>query len=399
VKTLRIDIYDFIGAGFFTEGITAKSISRKLNDAQLTAGDEIEVHINSPGGDAFEGIAIHNLLKDHPANVTVIIDGVAASAASAIAVAGDKVIIPTNGLVMIHDPVTFAVGGVEDMNKAIAALDAVKKSLVNTYVAKSKQSAEKIASWMKDETWFTGQEAVDAGLADTTQKAKAVAAPADKTSAKAQAHWFKKMPAEFAALVALSVHDSTSNLYSEESDMFTQADIDNAVAKVNAAHETKLAELTAAHTKAIEAKAGELAAAHTKDVDAKVADAKAAAAKEVRDACADVVAICVKAKRPELAVEAITKNKPLADVRSELLDALIKDNEPVGDDPKQQGGGKPKNDDPEAKFKAEYSANAAAYQAAGMSEADYVQQRKIDAGLVPLAAKKLALPRGLRFPG
>jgi ATP-dependent protease ClpP protease subunit len=162
----RVEIYDVIGPSW-AGMIDTKLVAQHLKDAGELS--DIEVRINSPGGSAFDGLAIHNILKDHPAKVTVVIDGVAASAASLIAMAGDTIRIPKNAMMMIHEASGYVFGNKAELSKAIDMLDGVNRAGVATYVAKSKQSAEKVAQWMNDETWFTGQEAVDAGLADTTE--------------------------------------------------------------------------------------------------------------------------------------------------------------------------------------------------------------------------------------
>lgn len=160
----EILIYDIIGESFFFEGITAKSVKSQLDE--IDEGEDILVRINSPGGDAFEGLAIHNLLAER--GVDVRIDGLAASSASIVAAAGDTVRIADNALIMIHNPWSFAIGEARDMRKRAESLDKVKDSAIVSYQRKSDESADSLASMMDDETWMNAADAVEFGFADET---------------------------------------------------------------------------------------------------------------------------------------------------------------------------------------------------------------------------------------
>ena len=159
--TAEISIYDEIG--FW--GVTAQSFSK---DLKALGGNlkQINLHIHSPGGDVFDGIAIYNLLKNHPANVTVYIDGLAASMASVIAMAGDEVIMPENAMMMIHKPWGIQGGDAEDMRKYADLLDKVEDTLIPAYAAKTGKSAEELAEMLAAETWLNGKECVEHGFAD-----------------------------------------------------------------------------------------------------------------------------------------------------------------------------------------------------------------------------------------
>ena len=126
----------------------------------------ITLRINSPGGSVFDAVAIHNALKRHPAGVTVWIDGIAASAASYIAMAGDEVVMPANAFLMIHDPSGMVLGTADDMRAMAEALDKIKTSLVAGYAAKSGGTDADIAELMRKETWFDAEEAVALGFVD-----------------------------------------------------------------------------------------------------------------------------------------------------------------------------------------------------------------------------------------
>jgi len=124
------------------------------------------VWINSPGGDCVAAAQIYNMLIDYKGNVTVKIDGIAASAASVIAMAGEKVQMSPTALLMVHDPMTIAMGNARDMEKAISTLNEVKESIINAYQRKSGLSRNKIAKLMEDETWLNARKAVQLGFAD-----------------------------------------------------------------------------------------------------------------------------------------------------------------------------------------------------------------------------------------
>ena len=141
----------------------------------------LNVYINSYGGDVFAGHAIFALIKRHEANTVVTVDGIAASAASVIAVAGDEVIMPTNSMMMIHDPWMIALGDADEMRAAASALDSVKESIVAAYRTKTDMSETEIAAMMKAETWFTAAQAVENGFADTVNEMKVNASMASKS--------------------------------------------------------------------------------------------------------------------------------------------------------------------------------------------------------------------------
>ena len=136
----------------------------------------ITLRINSIGGDVFEAQAMYSYLKSHPANVTVRIDGLAASAASLVAMAGDKVIMPANALMMIHNPAAFAMGEAEDMRDVADILDKVRDTIAAVYVAKTGMEREKVISMMDAETWMSAEEAHELGFCDEVDGAVEIAA-------------------------------------------------------------------------------------------------------------------------------------------------------------------------------------------------------------------------------
>lgn len=175
-----ITMFDVVGEDFWTGGgITAKKVA-----AQLRAiGDRpITCQINSPGGDMFEGIAIYNVLREHPQPVTIQVMGMAASAASIIAMAGDTIAIGAASFIMIHNCWVLAMGNRHDMRETADFLEPFDQAMVDVYTQRTGGDAKKIAKWMDDETFMSGSMAIDRGFADALLDADAV-----KVDEKAQA--------------------------------------------------------------------------------------------------------------------------------------------------------------------------------------------------------------------
>ena len=142
-------------------------VTPKLFKDELGAGNgPITVWINSPGGDVFAAAQIYNMLMDYPYDVTVKIDGLAASAASVIAMAGTTVEMSPVAMMMIHNPATIAIGDSEEMKKAVKMLDEVKESIMNAYEIKTGLARDKISKLMDAESWFNAKKAVELGFAD-----------------------------------------------------------------------------------------------------------------------------------------------------------------------------------------------------------------------------------------
>ena len=142
-------------------------VTPKLFKDELGAGNgPITVWINSPGGDVFAAAQIYNMLMDYPYDVTVKIDGLAASAASVIAMAGTTVEMSPVAMMMIHNPATIAIGDSEEMKKAVKMLDEVKESILNAYEIKTGLTRDKISKLMDAESWFNAKKAVELGFAD-----------------------------------------------------------------------------------------------------------------------------------------------------------------------------------------------------------------------------------------
>ncbi len=147
---------------WFDDDVTPQLFKEELN----AGGGDITVWINSPGGDCIAAAQIYNMLMDYKGNVTVKIDGIAASAASVIAMAGAKVLMSPVSMLMIHNPATIAFGDTADMQKAIAMLNEVKESIINAYEIKTGLSRAKLSHLMDSETWMDANKAVELGFAD-----------------------------------------------------------------------------------------------------------------------------------------------------------------------------------------------------------------------------------------
>ncbi|HDR8084534.1 TPA: Clp protease ClpP [Bacillus cereus] len=157
----KLTVYGSIG-GWFSEN-NAEAVRRKIQDVKA---EKIHVHINSGGGSAFDGVAICNQLKQHNAEIIVHIDGWAASAASVIAMAGDKIIMPSNTMMMIHQASTFEYGNADLFEKTAKDLRKIDSALAASYKKRFVGTDEELKQLLKDETWLTAEEAVALGLAD-----------------------------------------------------------------------------------------------------------------------------------------------------------------------------------------------------------------------------------------
>lgn len=151
---------------WFDDEVTPKIFKDELMNGE---GD-ITVWINSPGGDCIAAAQIYNMLMEYKGDVTVKVDGIAASAASVIAMAGTKVLMSPVSMLMIHNPMTIAIGNKGEMEKAISMLDEVKESIINAYEFKTGMSRAKLSHLMDSETWMDAHKAVELGFADDILK-------------------------------------------------------------------------------------------------------------------------------------------------------------------------------------------------------------------------------------
>ena len=147
---------------WFDDDITPAALKGEL----LSAAGNITIWLNSPGGDCVAASQIYSMLMDYKGNVTIKIDGIAASAASVIAMAGTEVLMAPTALMMVHNPLTVAIGDSEEMKKAIDMLDEVKESIINAYEIRTGMSRTKLSHLMDAETWMSANKAIELGFAD-----------------------------------------------------------------------------------------------------------------------------------------------------------------------------------------------------------------------------------------
>ena len=156
------DVFLYEEIGFW--GIDAQTFTKELRALDVST---IHLHVNSPGGSVFDGMAIANALREHKARIVVHIDALAASIASVIALAGDEIIMADNAFFMIHNAWTIIMGNAADLRKEAALLDKIDGAIVNEYVKQTGQEVDVIKEWMAEEKWFDAQEALDAGFIDS----------------------------------------------------------------------------------------------------------------------------------------------------------------------------------------------------------------------------------------
>jgi ATP-dependent Clp endopeptidase proteolytic subunit ClpP len=174
VTAKAADLYIYDEIGWF--GVSAADF---INEIKSLKVETINLFINSPGGSVFDGVAIYNTLKNHPAAVNVQIDGLAASIASVIAMAGDTITIADNAMMMIHKPAVLMFGQAPDLRKEADLLDQIEQQIISTYAARTGTESELISAMMQEETWFAGNEAVTHGFADAVTEGKQRAASAN----------------------------------------------------------------------------------------------------------------------------------------------------------------------------------------------------------------------------
>lgn len=175
-----ISIFNVIGQDYWGEGVTAKRIAGALRSMN---GEDVTVNINSPGGDMFEGLAIYNLLREYEGNVTVKILGIAASAASVIAMAGDEIKIGRGAFLMIHNCWVVAMGNRHDLQQVASDMEPFDRSMSDIYSARSGLDSATVDAMMDAETYIGGSDAVEKGLADSLLPADAISDGDDSPSA------------------------------------------------------------------------------------------------------------------------------------------------------------------------------------------------------------------------
>ncbi|HAI49111.1 Clp protease ClpP [Atlantibacter subterranea] len=175
-----ISIFDVIGRDYWDEGVTAKRIAGVLRSMN---GEDVTVNINSPGGDMFEGLAIYNLLREYQGKVTVKVLGIAASAASIIAMAGDEIQIGRGAFLMIHNCWVVAMGNRHDFAQLVESLEPFDRAMADIYASRSGLDMAAIHKLMDAESYIGGSDAVEKGLADSLMSADEVSGGDDSPSA------------------------------------------------------------------------------------------------------------------------------------------------------------------------------------------------------------------------
>ncbi|MCS0497872.1 Clp protease ClpP [Ancylobacter sp. MQZ15Z-1] len=158
------DIYIYGDIGGWWGGIEPQEIAEEIAALDVAT---LNVHVNSPGGVVFDGIAIYNAFASHDANIVMHVEGIAASIASVIVMAGDEIRVGESANIMIHKPWSFMIGDADEMRAEADVLDGLEQGIVDIYRARTENDADALKVWMKAETWFRGQQAVDDGFADS----------------------------------------------------------------------------------------------------------------------------------------------------------------------------------------------------------------------------------------
>jgi ATP-dependent Clp endopeptidase proteolytic subunit ClpP len=305
--SVDISIYDEIGGW----GISAKDFIGELKAAQ---GKPIALSINSPGGSVFDALAMFNALRNHGAPVNVTVLGIAASAASLIAMAGDKITMPENTFMMIHNPLSWAGGNASELREVADTLDKIAEALVTTYVNRTGQTAESIKSLLDAETWLSAEEAVAMGFADEISPAFKVAAAFD----------VDRIP----EYIRASVSEAAEAAEAAEADPAeadpAEADPDEADVEDTAITDPAYVSQASIFSSVI-AKHGFSDMANVFLLDDKITTegeltSALQAAVEIRDLCSVV-------NKRDLANGFITSKSTVADVRVKLMDALASDDE------------------------------------------------------------------------
>lgn len=177
-NTAELTLYGEISdISWWGDEVTPKQFKEDLD--ALGDIDTLNVYINSPGGDVFAGQAIYSMLKRHKATINVYVDGLAASIASLIAMAGDKVIMPANAMMMVHNPWTFAFGNANDFRKLADDMDKIRDSMVVAYESRSALTTDEIIELLDAETWLSAEDCLEYGFCDEIEETKEIAACVD----------------------------------------------------------------------------------------------------------------------------------------------------------------------------------------------------------------------------
>lgn len=299
-KTGEITIYDVIGASFWNEdAVSAKQFDKDLK--ALGEVDKIVLRINSPGGDVFDGIAIHNMLKNHKAKVEGRVDGIAASAASLVLMAADEIVMPSNAFLLIHGASGMAWGQASEMRKLADDLDRINTSATAVYATRSGQKAQKITDIMTEDRLMAADEAKELGLCDTLEKP-----------------------------VKLAAHFTTEHLPKSMLDKLKEIKMETTAAPAPPPGAT------------VEGEGGRPdggsppPSGETTNVVELKKEARAAGAAEHATYVNEVIDLCALAGKPMMAAKFIKDKAKTADVRAKLQEARAEDDEADGINPHRQ---------------------------------------------------------------
>lgn len=344
-KRADIYIYDVIGPDW--AGLVG---GRSFADAMSEMKDitRIDVHINSVGGNVYEANAIYNLLKQHKAKVITHVDGIAASAATLPMIAGDEIHVAENAIVMIHEPrMNIGSATADELIASAETLEKLGSQIVSAYAARTGKPVDEIREMVKKETWMTALEAKEKGFATHVSPNKSVSAHCDLTQFQNVPEWCRQALSKMELQMSTTAEKPVETPKAEEKQVVkTEVKLEPAV---------RSTEMTI-------------------DVDELIKKSLA----EERKRVSEITALCVSAKHPQAAQKFIDEGLSVADVNAKLLQQLIKDNVPVGN----EGDKEPEAKTPEDKFKAEYAQYREMNARLGVSEAEYVKGRMIETGAI-----------------
>lgn len=291
-KPATLSIFDEIG--FW--GVQAKDFIASLGQVQ---GNTLNVEINSPGGDVFAGLAIYNALKGSGKEIVVKVMGVAASAASLIAMAGDKIVMPKNTFLMVHNPWSVAMGNAEELRQTADTLDKIGESLKATYAAKTGLSDEELSTMLATDTWLTADEALAKGFATEV---------VDDVKAQASFDMQRANLPEAVKAVFQAASEQMQAESEEVAEPQSELPLEPTVAESieQAAQAAQMGEFSSLWV---------AACASVEEAKSRIAQAR------------EINSVCAFAKRPEIAASAIRAGKSVADVRAEILADMAQEDE------------------------------------------------------------------------
>lgn len=366
-KAAEIYVYDDIGRStFFFDAFGAKEMKAAL--AETGDAKEVTVRINSLGGDAYQAIAMHNVLRDSGKKITTVVDGIAASAASVVAMAGDTLEMRTGAQLMIHNPSTIAIGTVEDMEKSINQLKATTESAIDIYEKKSGKSRDSIAKMMQDETWMSAQEAKNEGFADSVSTSQAMSMSV--TPQMRERLQNRKIEIPTLALSLVTTQTPERQPEREEPQMADPEKTDPPEQKPPGKPEApKMVTMTVEEYEKLRRKEPEMSETEL-------------AVKAERERVADIAAVCkMSGLSDEQQKKFVDEGTPIEAVQKAALAHMAATNTPAK-------GGDQGEADENAAYRKEYQQVIAGGVAMSCSEDEYVNVRRAEDGKKPMTFQK-----------